>query len=222
MFNYSYNESGHNPKLTKYIAILAFILFVPLFISRGIGDFDFWWWMSANISILLLLAAVLDKGWWPAIKNDFNEQALQKCGLGLLSALGLYIVFYAGNSVSRLLFSFAGSGIENVYAFKNNIPPLRIALLMALLIGPGEELFWRGFLQRRFQMEKGPVKGFVIATLLYTAVHLGSGNVMLIIAAGVCGIFWGFLYLRTGSMILNIVSHTLWDVAIFLLFPMSG
>jgi len=211
-----------NSKLTRSVTILAFILFVPLFVTRGIGDFDFWWWMSANITFLIVLAAALDSGWWPSITGDFKKGVIQKCGLGLLSALGLYIFFYAGNTVSRFIFSFAGNGIENVYAFKNNVPPLRIALLMVLVIGPGEELFWRGFLQRRFQIQKGPIKGFLLATLMYTVVHLGSGNIMLLLAAGVCGLFWGFLYLRTGSMILNVVSHTVWDVAIFLLFPVSG
>lgn len=42
---------------------------------------------------------------------------------------------------------------------------------------------------------------------------------MLILAAGLCGLFWGFLYVQNGSILLNIVSHTVWDVAIFLLFP---
>jgi len=91
---------------------------------------------------------------------------------------------------------------------------------MTFIIGPGEELFWRGFLQRRFQIEKGPFQGFLLATLLYTGVHIGSGNVMLVLAAGICGLFWGFLYLRTGSLLLNVVSHTAWDMAIFLFFPM--
>ena len=45
---------------------------------------------------------------------------------------------------------------------------------------------------------------------------------MLVLAAGVCGLFWGFLYLRTGSLLINLVSHTAWDIAIFLLFPMNG
>ena len=52
--------------------------------------------------------------------------------------------------------------------------------------------------------------------------YLASGNIMLLLAAGVCGLFWGFLYLRTGSILLNVISHTVWDVAIFLIFPVSG
>ena len=207
-------------RFTLIITFLAVALFIPLFVTRGVGKFDFWWWMSLNISFLTALVAVLDPGWRNAVTNDLKEQVLQKIGMGVLSALGLYIVFYLGNAVSRLIFPFAGANIENVYAFKAGAAPIRIAILMAFIIGPGEELFWRGFLQRRFQMGKGPFQGFLLATLLYAGVHVASGNVMLVLAAGVCGLFWGFLYLRTGSLLLNVVSHTAWDMAIFIFFPM--
>ena len=64
-----------------------------------------------------------------------------------------------------------------------------------------------------------PAYGFALTALLYTAVHLSSGNIMLVLAAAVCGVFWGWLYLRFRSPILNIVSHTLWDLAVFVVFP---
>lgn len=209
-----------NKRFTHIITLLALVLFVPLFITRGVGKLDFWWWMSLNIACLTAIAAALDLGWRNALTNDLKKQILQKIGIGILSALGLYVVFYMGNMASRLIFPFAANNIENVYAFKAGAAPMRIALLMAFIIGPGEELFWRGFLQRRFQVERGPFQGFLLATLLYTGVHIASGNVMLVLAAGVCGLFWGFLYLRTGSLLLNVISHTVWDMAIFLFFPM--
>ncbi|MEE9496770.1 MAG: type II CAAX endopeptidase family protein [Desulfobacterales bacterium] len=204
---------------TWAITLIAGVLFTPLFMTQGFGRFDFWWWMSTNLTILLVLVAIFDRHWWSEIRIDIQHRTLLKVGFGVLSALFLYMVFYVGNIVSRQIFSFAQSGIENVYAFKSGVSPFRIAVLMVLLIGPGEELFWRGFLQRRLQMEQGRWRGFIIATLIYTLVHLASGNAMLILAAGLCGLFWGFLYVQKGSILLNIVSHTVWDVAIFLLFP---
>jgi membrane protease YdiL (CAAX protease family) len=42
---------------------------------------------------------------------------------------------------------------------------------------------------------------------------------MLILAAAVCGVFWGGLYLRFRSPLLNIVSHTLWDLLVFVILP---
>jgi hypothetical protein len=115
--------SMKNKHLTRFFILLAMVLFIPLFVTRGMGKFDFWWWMSLNISFLTALAAVLDPGWKSAVANDLKEQILQKIGMGMLSALGLYMVFYAGNAASRLIFPFAAANIENVYAFKAGAPP---------------------------------------------------------------------------------------------------
>ncbi len=208
--------------LTGAITLLATVLFIPLFITRGIGPFDFWWWMSGNIAVLLLLAALVDREGLHAISDDMGKDLMSKIVFGLAAALGLYIVFWGGNIVSRFVFPFAGGGIEDVYAFKTGVSKMRIFLLMTLLIGPGEELFWRGFLQRRLQSHQGPLKGYLLATAVYTLIHVGSGNLMLVLAAGICGLFWGYLYFRTGSIVINVVSHTAWDIAIFLLLPVGG
>ena len=144
---------------------------------------------------------------------------LRKAALGVLSAAALYAVFAAGRIAALRLFPFAGAEIGNVYALKAGVPVLRVALLIGLVIGPGEELFWRGFFQERVAATTKPLFGFVLTAMLYTAVHLAGGNIMLVLAAAVCGVFWGWLYLRFRSPVLNIVSHTLWDLAVFVIFP---
>ena len=209
-------------KLTVTTTLLAILLFVPLFITKGLGPIDFWWWLSANLIILISIVFFMDKSWRLAIAQDMAGNILFKIGLGVLSALLLYVVFFVGNFISRNIFTFAGSGIQDVYAFKMGISKFRIALLMIFIIGPGEELFWRGFLQRNLQIKAGKYLGFALATGIYTVIHLGSGNIMLVLAAGMCGLFWGYLYLRYNSMILNVISHTLWDVTVFLLFPFTA
>lgn len=208
-------------KLTVTTTLLAILLFVPLFITRGLGPIDFWWWLSANLIILLSITFVWDPAWKQSIRHDMANNIPFKLGMGVLSALLLYLVFFGGNYFSRYILPFAGSGIQDVYAFKMGVSKFRIALLMIFIIGPGEELFWRGFLQRNLQIKGGKYLGFVLATGIYTFIHLGSGNVMLVLAAGVCGLFWGYLYLKYNSMVLNVISHTLWDVTVFLLFPFN-
>jgi membrane protease YdiL (CAAX protease family) len=44
---------------------------------------------------------------------------------------------------------------------------------------------------------------------------------MLIMAALVCGAFWGLLYMLNKNLLTVLVSHALWDVAVFILFPIS-
>jgi membrane protease YdiL (CAAX protease family) len=202
-------------------AVAAVALFALLFIGRGFGPLDFWWSMSGAVLLLVGLGAVLDRGYPASLARDPRSGALRKLVLGLLAAAALYGIFWVGNEASRWLFPFASGGIGRVYDFKAGAALPRIILLMALIIGPGEEIFWRAYLQRRWQARFGRWPGFLAAAALYTLVHAASGNVMLVLAAAVCGVFWGFLYMRTGSILLVAVSHTAWDLAVFVIWPFS-
>jgi len=216
----SKNRNRGSDKLLP-LSLLVTALFVPLFIFRGVGDFDFWWWLSANLVLLLGLCFYWEPGYRDILSRDFSKKTAFKILLGLASALVLYGVFYVGNEVSRLILPFSGEQIGNVYLFKGDASHLRIALLMLLVIGPGEELFWRGVIQRYMENRFKPVYAYLLAALFYAGVHIPTGNFMLVMAALVCGLFWGFLYLRYRSLLLIILSHILWDLAVFILFPFS-
>lgn len=201
------------------LVIGSILLFLPLFILRGIGPFDFWWGLSFNLLLLIGIAVKIDPSFRRSILTDLRAGIPRKIALGFLSAAALYFIFFAGNIFSRELFPFAASNIAAVYDFKTGAAPARVWILMTLVIGPGEEIFWRGYLQRALSLRFGPTNGWLLATALYAGVHLAAGNVMLVVAALVCGLAWGWLYLRFGSILLNAISHTVWDVAVFLLFP---
>lgn len=205
-----------------WITLFAVTLFVVMFVFKKAGAFDFWYWMSSNLILLLTLVFILDKDNIRQLAGDFASRPWVKVLYGLLAALILFCVFYLGNIAIRFLFDMAGEGIQNVYAFKQEASGLRIGLLMALVIGPGEELFWRGYLQRYLSERKGKMSGFLLAASLYTMVHIATGNAVLVLAALVCGLFWGWLYMKYNSMIINMVSHTLWDIAVFILLPFAN
>jgi len=211
---------GKDPRLVGAAGALAAILFIALFRLRRLGPLDFWAWLALNIILITALSFVLDKGYGRRLREDLAFGAFRKIALGISSAAVLYAVFAVGRILAMRLFPFAAAGIGNVYGLKTGVPLLRIALLIALIIGPGEELFWRGFFQEKTGATTSRRFGFALTLLLYASVHLASGNIMLVIAAAVCGIFWGWLYLRFRSPLVNIVSHTLWDLLIFVIFPL--
>jgi len=206
---------------TLLLSALAILLFSPMFVLHQIGPFDFWWWMSTNLVLLLAICFLSDRDYLILLKKDISEGLGRKIGMGLISAFLLYLLFLIGNYLSRNWFDFAGSGIAGVYSFKGDAAGIRIAFLMLLLIGPGEELLWRGYLQRKLSLKTGKWAGFIIALLLYTGVHIFTGNIMLILAALICGLFWGWIYLKYNSMVINVISHTVWDVVVFLLIPFN-
>jgi uncharacterized protein len=207
------------PRLVAASGALAAVLFVALFRFRRLGPLDFWAWLASNIVIVVALGFAVDRGYGRRLKEDLRAGLLRKVGIGVVSAMALYAVFAAGRAAAVGLFPFATEGIERVYALRSGVPLFRVVLLISLVIGPGEELFWRGFFQENAGAAAGRPTGFILASLLYTSVHLASGNIMLILAAAVCGVFWGWLYLLFRSPFLNIISHTVWDLLVFVVFP---
>jgi len=216
----SRSASYHRAATSYALAGCAAVLFVALFRFRSLGPLDFWWWMSLSIALLCGLALALDRSILAAVREDARRGSVNKAALGLIAAAGLYGIFLLGLIVSTRLLPFAANDIQAVYGLKAGASPLRIAILLAFVIGPGEEFFWRGTLQRAWSARFGRVRGFLLATLLYALVHVAAGNVMLIAAAAIGGLFWGFLYLRTNSVLLTAVSHTAWDLLVFIVFPL--
>ncbi|MGZ5555823.1 MAG: CPBP family intramembrane glutamic endopeptidase [Candidatus Aminicenantales bacterium] len=212
-------RSRPDQRLVGAVGALAAILFIALFRLRRLGPLDFWAWLALNIIIVVALAFLIDSSYTQRIRQDLSSGVLRKAALGVVSAAALYALFAVGRIVALRIFPFAGAGIDNVYALRAGMPVLRVALLIGLVIGPGEELFWRGFFQERTGATTSRSYGFALTALLYTAVHLASGNMMLVLAAAVCGVFWGWLYSRFRSPVLNIISHTLWNLLVFVIFP---
>ncbi len=201
------------------VAGLLAVLFSLLFVTRRLGPLDFFWGLALTVALSGAAAFAVDKGLWARLKADLESRPAAKAGLGLLSAALLYGVFVVGKLAALSLFPFAAAGISSVYGLKAGTDIGRAALLIGLVIGPGEEIVWRGFLQENLERRLGRTAGFALTALAYTLVHVGSGNAMLVLAAAVCGLFWGGLYARFRSPVLNIVSHAAWDLLIFIVRP---
>ncbi|WP_216647560.1 CPBP family intramembrane glutamic endopeptidase [Bacillus sp. THAF10] len=93
-------------------------------------------------------------------------------------------------------------------------------VLLVFVIIPGEELFWRGFIQKQLK-ELGPLRSVLIAAALYSLAHAWTGNPMLMAAAFTGGSAWGFLFLRTGSLSVVIISHLVFDLLLLVLVPLT-
>jgi membrane protease YdiL (CAAX protease family) len=199
---------------------LAILLFGPLLAFRRLGPLDFWWGLSASLGILVMLSIFFDTPYRSLLRQDLRSGLIRKIALGLASALVLYLIFWTGGVIFRLLLPFSVKEIGAVYAFKQDASTWRIVLLIFLVIGPGEELFWRGFVQRRWERYLGFPWGWLSAAAFYSLVHIGSRNLILLLAALVCGLYWGGLYSWSRSILLVSVSHIAWDMAVFIVIPL--
>ena len=195
--------------------LLAAVLWTIMFSPWTAPHVNFWVTMTCSGAALTIFTTWARPGWWKEVRLKFSDVAL-----GVALAAALWGVFWLGEFFSTLLFDFARGQVDSIYGMKEGENPLVLTLLMLLIIGPAEEIFWRGFIQNRFSARWNPNTGFIVTTLVYSLVHLSKFNFMLIMAAMVAGLAWGLAYRffpeRLGAII---ISHALWDCAVFIWFP---
>lgn len=201
-----------------YVAVVvALVVFGLLFLRL---TQHFWAQLALSASALGILALLMEREQMvAALRHSGGQGVFRTVLLGLASAAALYFVFMAGNAVSRALFSFGGAQIDSVYGLGAATPRWVIAVLLIVVIGPGEELFWRGYVQRRLTAEFG-LPGLAASVLAYGAAHIVTLNVMMIMAALVCGAFWAVQYHYFRSLRINMISHAAWAATIFVFAPM--
>jgi membrane protease YdiL (CAAX protease family) len=142
--------------------------------------------------------------------------------LGLASAATLFVTFQLGDRFARRFVPGGERQIRDIYALRELRPRTEIAARLVAVVGPAEEIFWRGFVQAAFARILGRWRGAAAGTAAYGGVHIVTGNFTLIGAAGVAGAQWAALYAMGMPLGALIVSHAAWDIWIFLLQPTVG
>lgn len=205
---------GSRQVSTYQVAFSLVLAAVFWYLIFRVQLFNFWLSMAIAAPVLAALSVFFQGP--PVAKKDFH---LNSFLVGVAAALVLYFLFWLGYTVSQWLFSFAQGQVHSIYDIRTEGQPLLIALVLLFITSPAEEIFWRGFIQKWAMDRFGELPGWLLGSLVYSAVHISSGNFMLVMAALVAGLFWGWLYQRTGNLAPCIISHCLWTVGIFLLFP---
>lgn len=201
-------------------ALLWFWMFSPW--TAGITNF--WITMAVAGVSLTTMALLFSPEVRTGVRTLFRRYTLRallgQLLLGVALAALMWGIFWVGDKLSTLWFSFARPQVDSIYAMKHGLPSAVIALLLLFVIGPAEELFWRGYVQRTLAAHVGVDGAFVLTAAVYTLVHVWSMNFMLIMAALVAGGVWGLLYrLRPSLLPALIVSHAIWDACVFVAFP---
>lgn len=179
----------------------------------GLAWGSFWVKLGLTATTVALYALAFER---PRLRFSAASVAL-----GVVSAALFYAVFYLGNALAPYVVPGAGSQVGGIYDLGVGASRVAVFFLLLVVTGPAEEIFWRGFLQKRLMGRLGPLGGYVAATLVYGGVHAFSGNLMLILAALVAGAWWGAQYLWRQDVTALIVSHSLWSAVIFAVAPVT-
>ena len=142
-------------------------------------------------------------------------------GLGLISAVLLYLVFYAGNLGIQALHPLGlGSASENsIYSLiASPSNPLYLQVGVLAFDALGYESFFRGVAQARLAPRLGIGSPFAVA-LLDAGIHLLTLNPLWVVTTFIADSCWGLTYHYSKDMTANTLSHFIWDLLIFVLAP---
>ena len=194
---------------------LAAVLWTVMFSPWTSPHVNFWKMMTCSGLMLTVYSTWASPGWWKNVRLGLTDIIL-----GIALAAFMWGVFWLGEYFSTMIFGFARPQVDMIYGMKEGENPWILTALMLLIIGPAEEIFWRGYVQKSISDKWNPNIGFIVTTLIYSLVHLPKFNFMLIMAAAVAGFIWGLVYRyfpeKFGAIL---ISHAIWDCAVFVWFP---
>lgn len=197
--------------------LVALVLWFVMFSPWTAPHLNFWLTMATSGVILTTLSLSLGGELRKTLKSSFRWSDIP---LGVAIGALLWGVFWVGDKVAVWMFPFADGEIGSIYSMRDGTSPLLIGALLLLVVGPAEEIFWRGFVQENLSKIGTPTLAFIVTTAIYALCHLWAMNFMLIVAAAVAGGVWGLLYrLYPQRLWALIISHAVWDVAVFIIFP---
>jgi uncharacterized protein len=188
--------------------LLAHVLLFITFQEKSV----FWYIYTATMLFLIT---------YSILHEEMDDQ--QPVGLyityGVLSGVLLFVLFFLGNSLLHMIDLPLKGSVAKLY---KQMSPTEIwqYIVLFLIIIPGEEIFWRGFILKRLLRKIKSRPSILISTLLYTSVNIYSGSSHLILASIVAGLCWSSLYVWKRSIPLLIVSHIVFDLILLVLFPL--
>ncbi|ERH08518.1 MAG: CAAX amino terminal protease family [halophilic archaeon J07HX64] len=188
----------------------------------------------AGLSVSYLRYRGLD---WDNVRGylGIRRPSLREVGLILLSwlaiILGAIVVTFAAQVITELLGSGqpgeAEQGITEVLADNPEYVPLAIAI-MFLVVGPCEEILFRGIVQGRLREHLSAAPAIGITSVFFALLHVGGlsgslqGAIIAVSVLAVTGTVLGSLYEYTQNLVVVALLHGFHNSMIVLFIYIGG
>ncbi len=179
-----------------------------------------WRLVLTNMALLPILVAMKRTGQNPKSIGISRKDAGRMLALGFVLSAILFMV-------QGLVASSAGGG------FTGFSPSLAYGIIFFAIVGLGEEIVWRGYIQTRLIATGGTIKGLLATSLLFAVLwhfprsyYEYSGVVLEAFVAALlrfpAGLLFGYIMSRSQNIIPSSIFHLFWNWNIyFWRFPAS-
>lgn len=173
----------------------------------------FWYLYTASILFFISFAIVVEK-------KKIKQSSLSNGVYGVTSGILLFMLFALGNYLIDVM-NISSLSKDVAQLYKSYSPTLMWHyIVLFVVIIPGEETFWRGFIQKKVSEHFNAQLTIIISTILYALPMLYSQNYALVLAGVVAGFIWSCLFHWKKSLVLVVISHIIFDTFLLILFPL--
>lgn len=191
-----------------------------------------YWGQHVNVWPLTLVAAVVSLGSAFLLVPEAVQRSADRAAPWSEKSPGRVL---AAGVVTGILLSLATTGayfalrqlwppVEQearlLYSMMATETPVWVKLGVLLVVVATEEIVWRGVLFRSLLGRVSVWGAVAIATLAYSLPQLASGSWLLVLVALGCGFVWTLQRAWTGLLSFPLVTHLIWDLWVFFLFPL--
>ena len=208
------------PLVTLYLLIFAISAVVGMKLgSAGDPEWRFGWqamiWATVQGGLILLVTLVV-----PELRRSFRSlyaaarNPLTAGDVVLFIALMVSWCFGANQMLFAVPLIHWHPEFAGVMGYSPHISPagpvfIFLWCITSVILAPlGEELFFRGYMQNLWHRRWGLWPGILLSAAFFGAMHFQT-----MIFAGVAGIFFSLVYLRTGSLWPGTLLHGLYNLA---------
>jgi len=207
--------------LLLVLAIVAWLVCFALLVRLGT-----WAGFALAGAALVALALKFDPG-LPGLLRP----SMAKVGVGFLLGAMMILLTHAAFAVVTVRLPEIRTATRGLYALLNNSGfPAVAQAVFVVVVATCEEILFRGVLAGTGQgsgrggphdLLTGRGLGTIIAlAACYAAATLTLSSSLLFACAFLCGMAWGGLRVATRSLVSPIVAHIVWDLGIFLTWPL--
>lgn len=198
------------------VAAAWFVLF------SGVGEFSarigsLYFWPSIAVASGAMILFVMRSSELRRLLQGNNIPL--NIGRGMLHGLFFSALTVATLVAAREFIPQMYADVHTLFALRNQLPATFIALILVVAVAPAEELFWRGYVQSVFSQRMSPANSVAAMAATDAVVHMATGNYVLVVAAAFFGWQWGLLRNSTQSLVPCVISHAVWDLCVFLVYP---
>jgi membrane protease YdiL (CAAX protease family) len=174
-----------------------------------------WHAMGPVLGVLAVVALLTERVRWTSGSAGTAALAGAAAGVGLYLATAAFMAVAGG-------WPPLARQADDIYGERREVSLGSALTVAALVVGPGEEIVWRGLALNLVEDATGSLLVAAGVTLVvYIGANAVSGSLPIVLGAVVGGATWTVLAVVTGGVLAGMVSHALWTALMILRPPIS-